>query len=95
MNRKLKSKILKNESFTIFFCRYTKDELIVIERKYHRRNSYVFVANLGNKTQTKDLSHLYYGGHVVIGPKHKLGQEVFFKELNIPPGEAFVIKLDK
>ncbi|XP_033207656.1 neutral and basic amino acid transport protein rBAT-like isoform X3 [Belonocnema kinseyi] len=91
----VKASIKNNKIKASCEIRYTKDELIVIERKYHRRNSYVFVANLGNKTQTKDLSHLYYGGHVVIGPKHKLGQEVFFKELNIPPGEAFVIKLDK
>ncbi|XP_051175305.1 neutral and basic amino acid transport protein rBAT-like isoform X2 [Leptopilina boulardi] len=75
--------------------RYTRDELIVIERRYRRRNSYVFVANLGKTTQNKDLSNLYYGGHMVIGPKHKFGKNVYFKQLNIPPGEAFVIKLDK
>ncbi|XP_014612260.1 PREDICTED: maltase A2-like isoform X1 [Polistes canadensis] len=75
--------------------RYTKDEIIVIERWYPRRNSYVFVANLGNESKSKDLSSLYYGGHVVVGPANRLKQDVFFKELNVPPGEAFVIKLDK
>ncbi|XP_015182872.1 PREDICTED: maltase A2-like isoform X2 [Polistes dominula] len=75
--------------------RYTKDEIIVIERWYPRRNSYVFVANLGNESKSKDLSSLYYGGHVVVGPANRLKQDVFFKELNVPPGEAFIIKLDK
>ncbi|XP_023289386.1 neutral and basic amino acid transport protein rBAT isoform X2 [Orussus abietinus] len=75
--------------------RYTADELIVVERWYPRRNSYVLVANLGNETQTKDLSNLYYGGHVVVGPANKMGKDVYFKQLVILPGEAFVIKLDK
>ncbi|KZC10081.1 Neutral and basic amino acid transport protein rBAT [Dufourea novaeangliae] len=74
---------------------YADDEVIVIERWYPRRNSYVFVANLGNSTQTKDLSFLYYGGHVVVGPTYRLNKDVYFKELTVPPGEAFVIKLDK
>ncbi|XP_001604982.1 neutral and basic amino acid transport protein rBAT [Nasonia vitripennis] len=75
--------------------RYTMDDMIVIERWYPRRNTYVFVANLGMHSQTKDLSSLYYGGHVVVGPEHKLNRNIYFKELTIPPGEAFVIKLDK
>lgn len=78
-----------------FFFRYADDEIIVIERWYPRRNSYVFLANLGNKSQIKDLSFLYYGGQVVVGPSYRLNKDVYFKELTIPPGEAFVIKLDK
>ncbi|XP_011260739.2 alpha-amylase 3 isoform X1 [Camponotus floridanus] len=75
--------------------RYVEDEMIVIERWYPRRNSYVFVANFGNETRMKDLSFLYYGGHVVVGPAYRLSRDVYFKELIVPPGEAFVIKLDK
>lgn len=81
--------------YSILHCRYAIDEMIVIERWYPRRNSYVFLANLGNQTQTKDLSFLYYGGHVVVGPSYRLNQDVYFKELTVPPGEAFIIKLDK
>jgi len=69
--------------------------MIVIERWYPRRNSYVFVANFGNKTCIKDLSSLYYGGHVVVGPSYRMNRDVYFKKLIVPPGEAFVIKLDK
>ncbi|XP_011871329.1 PREDICTED: maltase A2-like isoform X2 [Vollenhovia emeryi] len=75
--------------------RYVEDEMIVIERWYPRRNSYVFVANFGNETRVKDLSFLYYGGHVVVGPRNRMNRNVYFKELTVPPGEAFVIKLDK
>nr|XP_012224804.1 PREDICTED: maltase A2-like isoform X1 [Linepithema humile] len=75
--------------------RYVEDEMIVIERWYPRRNSYVFVANFGNETRKKDLSFLYYGGHVVVGPNYRINREVYFKELSVPPGEAFIIKLDK
>ncbi|KAJ8669834.1 hypothetical protein QAD02_001093 [Eretmocerus hayati] len=75
--------------------RYTTDELMVIERWYPRRNTYVFLANLGTQTQTKDLSTLYYGGIVIVGSEDILNENIYFKKLTISPGEAFVIKLDK
>ncbi|XP_012254372.2 neutral and basic amino acid transport protein rBAT-like isoform X2 [Athalia rosae] len=75
--------------------RYTDDELLVVERRYPRRNSYVLVANFGAENQTKDLSSLYYGGYIVVGATNRVNNTVYFKELNIFPGEAFVIKLDK
>lgn len=43
----------------------------------------------------KDLSSLYYEGHIIIGPLNKINQSVYFKELIVSPGEAFVIKLKK
>ncbi|XP_046141397.1 neutral and basic amino acid transport protein rBAT-like isoform X2 [Osmia bicornis bicornis] len=91
----VKAVLKQNQVLANCDIRYADDEMIVIERWYPRRNSYVFVANLGNETQTKDLSFLYYGGHVVVGPTYRLNRDVYFKELIIPPGEAFVIKLDK
>ncbi|XP_076230879.1 alpha-amylase 3 isoform X2 [Calliopsis andreniformis] len=91
----VKAVLKENEVLANCDIRYASDEIIVIERWYPRRNSYVFLANLGNKTQTKDLSFLYYGGQVVVGPSYRLNQDVYFKELIVPPGEAFVIKLDK
>lgn len=75
--------------------RYTADELLVVERWYPRRNSYVMVANFGTENRTKDISSLYYGGHVVVGAANKINETVYFKEMNVVPGEAFVIKLDK
>lgn len=69
--------------------------MIVVERWYPRRNTYILIANLGNTSQTKDLSSLYYGGQVVVGPASQLNEEIYFKELTIAPGEAFVAKLEK
>ncbi|XP_076665483.1 maltase A2 isoform X1 [Andrena cerasifolii] len=91
----VKAVLKENQVLANCDIRYAGDEIIVIERWYPRRNSYVFLANLGNRTQTKDLSFLYYGGQVVVGPSYRLNQDVYFKELIVPPGEAFVIKLDK
>ncbi|XP_033349158.1 maltase A2-like isoform X2 [Bombus vosnesenskii] len=91
----VKAVLKENQVLANCNIRYAEDEMIVVERWYPRRNSYVFLANLGNQTQTKDLSFLYYGGHVVVGPSYRLSKDVYFKELIIPPGEAFVIKLDK
>ncbi|XP_058809476.1 neutral and basic amino acid transport protein rBAT-like [Phymastichus coffea] len=91
----VKSVVKHNEAQANCDVRYTKDEVIVIERWYPRRNTFVFVANLGIKTQIKDLSALYYGGYIVVGPDYKLHQNIYFKELMISPGEAFIIKLDK
>ncbi|XP_044021370.1 neutral and basic amino acid transport protein rBAT-like isoform X2 [Aphidius gifuensis] len=75
--------------------RFADDELIVIERSYPRLNTYVMVANFSNRTIAKDFSSLYYEGHIVVGPEIKINQSVYFKELAILPGEAFVIKLKK
>ncbi|XP_076181656.1 alpha-amylase 3 isoform X2 [Ptiloglossa arizonensis] len=91
----VKAVLKENQVLANCDIRYADDEMIVIERWYPRRNSYVFLANLGNKTLTKDLSFLYYGGHVVVGPTYRLNRDVYFKELIVFPGEAFVIKLDK
>ena len=85
--------MLSNSSLIGF--RYSNDELIVIERWFPRQNTYVFVANLGSNMQTKDLSSLYYDGHVVVGPPRMINQDIFFKRLIVAPGEAYVIKLDK
>ncbi|XP_023248133.1 neutral and basic amino acid transport protein rBAT-like [Copidosoma floridanum] len=91
----VKAVLKNNEPVANCDVRYTADEMIVIERRYPRRNTYVFVSNLGPVSRTKDLSSLYYGGYVVVGPEHKLNRNIYFKELTILPGEAFVIKLDK
>ncbi|XP_012054166.1 PREDICTED: neutral and basic amino acid transport protein rBAT-like [Atta cephalotes] len=91
----VKAVLRENQSTANCDVRYVEDEMIVIERWYPRRNSYVFVANFGNETRVKDLSFLYYGGYVVVGPNYRINRNVYFKKLTVPPGEAFVIKLDK
>nr|CAD7452777.1 unnamed protein product [Timema tahoe] len=70
-------------------------DIIVMERMYPRRNSYVVVSNFGSETQVRDLSSLYYGGEVVADLRGRVGQYVTFQTLLLYPGESIVVKLDK
>lgn len=49
--------------------KYSQQGIIVIQRWYPRRNSYVVVTNLSNEKFVADLSKIYYGGRVVVGPR--------------------------
>ncbi|XP_059046583.1 4F2 cell-surface antigen heavy chain-like [Achroia grisella] len=76
--------------------RKTEENLVVIERWYPRRNTCVFVGNLGNISITTDLSTMFYGGTVVSGTNASLiGQTLYFDEVTFPPYSAIVLKLEK
>lgn len=77
------------------FSRYVDKTLIVLERLYPRRHSYVIVANLGLKTEMRDLSKLFYGGHVVLSTGNHVGKYLTFHKLVLYPGEAIIVELDK
>ena len=73
---------------------YSRDNLLVIQRWYPRRKSYVVVSNLGNSTVTQDLSTLLYSGTVVIGPRtDSKSESISFKNISLWPGESVVIEL--
>ncbi|CAH0406886.1 unnamed protein product [Chilo suppressalis] len=83
--------ILKNMEI-----RKTQENLVVIERWYPRRNTCVFVGNLGNQSITTDLSSMFYGGTVVAGTNTSLvGQVIFFDQVTFPPNSAIILKLEK
>lgn len=83
--------ILKNVGI-----RETEQNLIVIERWYPRRNTCVFVGNLGSESITTDLSAMFYGGSVVAGTNASLiGQVLYFDQVTFPPNSAIVLKLEK
>lgn len=83
--------ILKNMEI-----RKTEENLVVIERWYPRRNTCVFVGNLGNKPITTDLSSMFYGGTVVAGTNSTLiGQVIYFDQVTFPPNSAIILKLEK
>ncbi|XP_026752171.1 4F2 cell-surface antigen heavy chain-like [Galleria mellonella] len=76
--------------------RKTEENLVVIERWYPRRNTCVFVGNLGNTSITTDLSTMFYGGTVVSGTNASLvGQTLYFDEVTFPPNSAIILKLEK
>lgn len=83
--------VLKNMAI-----RETEENLVVIERWYPRRNTCVFVGNLGRDSITTDLSSMFYGGKIVAGTNLTLiGQLLYFEKVTFPPYSAIVIKLDK
>ncbi|RZC43035.1 Alpha-amylase domain containing protein [Asbolus verrucosus] len=75
--------------------KYSRRDLLVIQRWYPRRKSYVVVSNLGNSTVTADLSTLLYSGVIVIGPRpDSKSESISFKDISLWPGESVVIQLD-
>ncbi|KAL3268147.1 hypothetical protein HHI36_007275 [Cryptolaemus montrouzieri] len=74
--------------------KYSKEDLLVIQRWYPRRKSYVIVSNLGKNKVEADLSTLLYKGDVIIGPRtDSLPGTISFKEISLHPGESVVIAL--
>ncbi|XP_017784590.1 PREDICTED: neutral and basic amino acid transport protein rBAT-like [Nicrophorus vespilloides] len=75
--------------------KYSQGDLLVIQRYYPRRKSFVVVSNLGANLQTADLSKLLYTGNVIVGPKvDSKSESISFKEISLWPGESVVIELD-
>lgn len=76
--------------------RKTENNLVVIERWYPRRNTCVFVGNLGDKVISTDLSTMFYGGTVVAGTNTSLiGQILYFDKITFMPNSAIILKLEK
>ncbi|KAK9878137.1 hypothetical protein WA026_021153 [Henosepilachna vigintioctopunctata] len=75
--------------------KYSKEDLLVIQRWYPRRKSYVIVSNLGKNKNDADLSTLLYRGDVIVGPRpDSLPGTISFKEISLLPGESVVIVLE-
>lgn len=74
--------------------KYSKDNLLVLQRWYPRRRAYVLVSNLGDKKLSTDLSTLLYSGEIVVGPRtdSKLGS-ILFTNVSLWPGESVIAEL--
>ncbi|XP_057669936.1 4F2 cell-surface antigen heavy chain-like [Diorhabda carinulata] len=74
--------------------KYSKDNLLVLQRWYPRRKAYVLVSNLGDKKLSTDLSTLLYSGEIVVGPRtdSKLGS-IVFTNVSLWPGESVIAEL--
>jgi glycosidase len=82
-----------NEAHGNTHIRANKKDLLIIERTYPRRNTFVSITNLGQDNLTVDISAFYYSGELVVGPaKHS---KVFFSNFKIRALETVIIKLDK
>lgn len=73
--------------------KFSRNDLLILERWYPRRRSFVSITNFSNRKLSLDLSSMFYSGEIVIG-KLK-GQRVVFTEFEIGPIETIIIRLDK
>lgn len=79
------------QNISVKFTKIT--DLLVLERWYPRRNTFVSISNFSDKTVKLDLSHFFYSGEIMVGKlKHN---RVFFNEFEIGPIQTLIIKLDK
>jgi glycosidase len=73
--------------------RANKDDLLIIERTFPRRNTMVSITNLGSLELSLDISALYYCGELVLGPAKR--GKVFFNNFRIGALETVIVRLDK
>lgn len=72
---------------------HIKDDVLVVERRYPRRNTFVSVTNFGSTNMLLDISTKYYSGMVMVGKTRN--EKVYFDKFSIGPMETIVVKLDK
>lgn len=72
---------------------HTKNEIIVIERYYPRRNSFASISNFGKEAISVDLTSMFYSGEVMLGQIQN--SKIYFDNFNIKPMQSIIVKLDK
>lgn len=82
-----------NAALCNIHVRANKNDLLIIERIYPRRNTFVSVTNLGEENLSVDISKIYYSGELILGPAK--GSKLFFSEFKIRSLETVIVRLDK
>lgn len=82
-----------NNAHANYHIRANKNDILIIERTYPRRNTFVSVTNLGSDNLSIDISAFYYSGELVIGPAKQ--SKVFFNNFKVRSLETVIFKLDK
>lgn len=73
--------------------KYSRNDILVVERWYPRRQTFVAISNFGAQRVTLDLSSMFYGGEVMAG-RYK-SERVLFNKFEIGAVETVIIRLDK
>lgn len=73
--------------------RCSNDDIIVVERVYPRRNSFVSVSNFGQKRVSMDMTAMYFSGVKML--EEEQSEKIYFSNFEIGPWETIVVKLDK
>lgn len=82
-----------NEAHLNTHIRANLNDLLIIERIYPRRHTFVSITNLGSRNLSVDISAYYYSGELVIGPIK--GKKVLFSNFKIRALETIIVKMDK
>lgn len=73
---------------------YRPENILIIERWYPRRNSFVAITNFGKESVTMDLTTFFYSGKTVLGGMED-EEKVYFNNFEIGPLKTVIVKLDK
>lgn len=73
--------------------RRSNDDILILERTYPRRNTFVSVTNFGQKRLTMDMTSMFYSGHIMLGTTES--GKIYFGDFKIGPYESIVVRLDK
>lgn len=65
---------------------------LVLERFYPRWSSFVVLANLGNSSQSLDLSSKFYQGKIIHSTSEK-SDDFIFRDIHLRSGEALIVQL--
>lgn len=70
------------------------EDILIIERVYPRRNTFVAISNLGEQSVSLDLNAMYYSGEVQLD-QSKPKKKIYFNEFKIGARQTIIVKLDK
>ncbi|XP_059616802.1 alpha-amylase 3-like [Phlebotomus argentipes] len=73
--------------------RYSKNDILILERWYPRRHTFTSISNFGTKSLVLDLSAMFYSGEIILGPLK--GEKIYFSSIQVRPMETLIVKLDK
>jgi len=79
----------RKANYKVRFC---NEGMLALERFYPRWNSFVVLANLGEKTRDVDLSSKFYQGKIIVSTDEKAG-DIVFRNVHLKSGEALIARL--
>ncbi|XP_014292515.1 alpha-glucosidase isoform X1 [Halyomorpha halys] len=75
--------------------RYIDENVLLLERNYPRRHTFLLMANIGKEKVNKDFSSHYYGGVLILDTSGGAERYATFQDTQLVPGQAIIAKLDK
>lgn len=73
----------------------SKNDILVIQRWYPRRNSFASITNFSSKNVTLDLTAMFYSGDVVAGSSSLKNERIYFQHFTVNAQQTIVVRLHK